>query len=179
MRLKELYLKRVIPAMQEKFGYKNKLAVPHLEKVAVNAGVGRGREDAKFIEAVKESLTKITGQRPRETKARKSIAGFKIRQGMTIGLAVTLRGPRMYDFVDKIINVVLPRTRDFRGLALKSLDERGNLTIGFREHLAFPEIDPDEVEKIHGLEVTIVSTAKNRDEASELFKLLGFPFREA
>ena len=164
--------------MQEKFGYKNKLAVPRLEKAMVNVGIGKGLKDAKFIEAVKQTLTKITGQKPIARQARKSIAGFKIRAGQTVGFLVTLRGGQMYDFVDKLINIVLPRTRDFRGIPLKSVDGSGNLSIGFEEHLAFPEIEPDRVEVIHGLEVTIVTSTRNRERSLELLKLLGVPFRE-
>jgi large subunit ribosomal protein L5 len=178
MKLKQKYLKQVVPAMKEKFDYKNKMAVPRLEKAMVNVGIGKGLKDAKFIEAVKQTLTKITGQKPIARQARKSIAGFKIRVGQTVGFLVTLRGGQMYDFVDKLINIVLPRTRDFRGIPLKSVDGSGNLSIGFKEHLAFPEIEPDKVEVIHGLEVIIVTSTRNREKSLELLKLLGIPFRE-
>ncbi len=177
MNLQEKYITKVIPALKEKFGYKNDLAAPKLLKVIINTGIGQGLKDPKFKETAKQTLARITGQKPVERKAKKAISGFKIRQNQIIGLVVTLRRERMYDFVDKLINIALPRTRDFRGLDPKSLDGKGNLTIGFREHLAFPEIKADEVEKLHGLEVTIVTTAKNDEEGLELLKLLGFPFK--
>ena len=178
MRLKEKYRKQVIPAMQEKFGYKNKMAVPRLKKVVVNAGVGRGLKEPKFVETVKQTLTQITGQKPIESRARKSIAGFKIRAGQTVGITVTLRGNRMYDFVDKLINIVLPRTRDFRGIPLKSVDASGNLSLGLKEHLPFPEIEPDKVDAIHGLEIVIVTSTRHREKSLGLLRLLGLPFRE-
>lgn len=180
MNLKQKYIKEVIPAMREKFGYKNDLAIPKIEKVVVNVGLSRAitEKDPKYIDLVKDSLNKITGQKPVETLARKSISGFKIRQGLIVGLMVTLRGNRMYDFLDKLINVALPRTRDFRGLSIKSVDKFGNLSIGIREHLVFPEIRPEDVQKVHGLEITITTTAKSQEKGLELFKLLGFPFRE-
>lgn len=176
-RLKEKYIKEVVPAMKEKFGYKNSLAVPRLEKVVVHAGLGAGLKDPKFAEIVESTLSRITGQQPLKTKAKKSISNFKIKKGQIIGMMVTLRGDRMYDFVDKLINITLPRVRDFRGLAKESLDQNGNLSIGFREHVCFPEIKPDEIEQIHGLEVTIKTTARSREKGFELLKLLGFPFR--
>lgn len=180
MSLKTKYQKEVIPQMREKFGYTNNLAVPKIEKVTINVGLSRSitEKDSKYIDLVKESLNKITGQKPVETIARQSISGFKIRQGLVIGLMVTLRGSRMYDFLDKLINVALPRTRDFRGLSSDSVDKSGNLSIGIREHLVFPEIRPEDVQKIHGLQVTITTTAKNHEKGLELFKLLGFPFRK-
>lgn len=176
-RLKEKYQKEVIPALKEILDYKNSLAVPKLEKVVINVGTGQGLKDAKFNEVVANTLQRITGQRPVKTMAKKSISSFKVREGMVVGLMVTLRGKRMYDFVDKLINITLPRVRDFRGLEIKSVDGQGNLNIGFKEHLAFPEIKADEVEKIHGLEVAVITTAKTKKEGLELFKLLGFPFR--
>jgi large subunit ribosomal protein L5 len=179
MSLKEKYTKQVIPAMKEKFDYKNDLSVPKLEKVTVNVGVGQGLKDAKFKENVGNTLIRITGQRPVERKAKKAIAGFKIRKGQIVGLIVTLRKNRMYDFVDKLINIALPRTRDFRGLNPKSLDGHGNLTIGFKEHIAFPEIKADEVERLHGLEVVVVTSAKDDEHGLELLRLLGFPFKIA
>ncbi|MGC9049193.1 MAG: 50S ribosomal protein L5 [Patescibacteria group bacterium] len=180
MNLRQKYQKEVIPLMKEKFGYKNNLAVPKIEKVVVNVGLSRAitEKDPKYIDSVKESLKKITGQKPIETLSRQSISGFKIRKGMVVGLMVTLRGNRLYDFLDKLINAALPRTRDFRGLSLNSVDKSGNLSIGVREHLIFPEIRAEDVQKTHGLEIIITTTAKNREKGLELLKLLGFPFRE-
>ncbi len=174
-RLKEKYQKKVIPEMKKIFGYKKDLAVPRLIKVVVNVGVGQGLKDAKFNEVVENTLRRVTGQNPVKTVAKKSISNFKIREGLVVGMVVTLRGKRMYDFVDKLINITLPRVRDFRGLEEKSIDEQGNLNIGIKEHVAFPEIKADEVEKIHGLEITIVTTAETKKEGLELLKLLGFP----
>ena len=177
LKIKEKFNKEVAPALKEKFGYKNILAIPRIEKVVVNIGTGRGLQDAKFNEVAESTLQRITGQRPVKTIAKKSISNFKIREGLVVGMMTTLRGPRMYDFLDKLVNITLPRIRDFRGISEKSVDPQGNLTIGFREHIAFPEIKSDEVEKIHGLQVTIVTSAKSRAEGLELFKLLGFPFQ--
>jgi len=169
-----------MPKMKKKFGYKNDLAVPKIEKVVINVGlnVDQTSKDPKFQEIVEKTLRQISGQEPAKKLAKKSISGFKIREGQLVGLTVILRGQRMYDFIEKLINITLPRTRDFRGLEKKSLDKNGNLNIGFKEHTVFPEIDPNEVEKTHGLEVVIVTTAKDREESLELFKLLGFLFRE-
>lgn len=177
-RLKEKYIKEVIPEMKKNFGYKNDLAVPRLIKVLINAGTGRALTDDKFLDTVKNTLERITGQKPIFTRAKKSISAFKIRKNMIVGAMVTLRGERMYDFVDKLINVTLARVRDFRGLDNKSIDHGGNLTIGFKEHLVFPEIKSDEVDKLHGLEVIIDTGAKNKEEAGHLFRLLGFPFKK-
>lgn len=176
--LKEKYQKKVIPEMKKIFGYKNNLAVPYLDKVVINIGTGQGLKDAKFNEVVENTLQRITGQKPVKTNAKKSISNFKIRKGLVVGMMVTLRGNRMYDFVDKLINITLPRVRDFRGLEIKAVDDQGNLNIGLKEHVAFPEIKADEVEKIHGLQVAIITTAKNKKEGLELLKLLGFPFRK-
>jgi large subunit ribosomal protein L5 len=173
----ERYKKEVIPEMKKIFGYKNDLAVPQLVKAVINVGVGRALKDDKFLDHVTNTLIRITGQKPVMTKAKKSISAFKIRAGMVVGLKVNLRGRRMYDFVDKLINVALPRVRDFRGLEARSIDNRGNLTIGFPEHLVFPEIKSDEVEKLHGLEVVIDTNAKSQQEGLTLFKLLGFPIK--
>lgn len=177
-RLIKKYREEIAPALKEELGLKNSLAVPRLVKVVVSIGTGQGLRDPRFNEVVEDTLIRITGQKPVKTEAKKSIATFKVRQGMKVGLKVTLRGKRMYDFVDKLVNVSLPRIRDFRGLESKLMDGKGNLSIGFKEHLAFPEIKSDEVEKIHGLEVTIVTTAKNDKEGLSLFKRLGFPIRE-
>jgi len=180
MNLKEKYSKQVIPKMKEKFGYKNNLAVPKMEKVVINSGlnVNQTAKDPKYIELVEKTLIKISGQRPVRKISKKSISGFKVKEGQVVGLCVTLRKHRMYDFVEKLVNVSLPRVRDFRGLSEKSVDKDGNLTIGFKEHIIFPEIDPGEIESVHGLEVTIVAKAKGQKEGLELFKLLGFPFKQ-
>ncbi len=178
MKLQELYKKQIISAMKKKFGYKNVLSIPKLNKLVVNVGVGRFSKDKPYIDNVVSSLSRITGQKPVLSKAKKSISAFKVRQGNIIGVMVTLRGKRMYDFVEKLVNITLPRIRDFRGIDEKVVDNQGNLTIGLREHLAFPEIRADEVEKIHGLEVCISNTAKTREEGLELFRLLGFPFKK-
>lgn len=176
-RLKEKYQNTVRSALKEKFDYKNILAVPKIEKVVLNVGTGPGLKDAKFNEVVEATLERITGQKPVKVGAKKSISNFKIREGLIVGMMVTLRGQRMYDFLDKLINVTLPRVRDFRGLDPKSVDPQGNLNIGFQEHIAFPEIKSDEVEKIHGLQVSVVTSAKTKAEGLELLKLLGFPFQ--
>lgn len=173
------YRKEIIPQMKEKFGYKNDLAVPCLEKITLNIGLGSGLKDAKFIEDTENTLQRISGQKPVKTLSKKSIAGFKIREGMIIGLKVTLRKSRMYDFVYKLINIVFPRVRDFWGLNPNSVDKQGNLSIGFKEHIVFPEIRPDVIERLHGLEVVITTTAKDKDEGLELLKLFGFPFKES
>lgn len=178
IKTKEKYTQQVVPQMKEKFGYKNNLAVPQIDKVVLNVGIPSSRNDQKFLDLVAGTLSRITGQKPIFARAKKSISSFKVRQGNIIGARVTLRRRRMYDFIDKLINLTMPNVRDFRGLSKKSIDKSGNLTIGFKEYLAFPEINPDEVENIHGLEVSIVTTAKNKEEGYSLLKLLGFPFRE-
>ena len=178
MNLKETYQKEVIPKLIKKFGYKNILQVPKLAKVVLNVGVGKGIKEANYLETVESTLARITGQRPIKTKAKKSISNFKIRQGMVIGMKVTLRGQRMYDFVNKLIKVTLPRVRDFRGLSLKALDKDGNLNIGIKEHIAFPEIKADEIERLHGLEVAVITNARTKKEGEALLKALGFPFKE-
>lgn len=176
--LREKYIKEAIPAMKERFGYKNDMAVPKIEKAVVNIGIGSSAlRDEKFQEMVSKDLALITGQKPVPTIAKKAIANFKTRKGMVVGLKVTLRGRKMFDFLFRLINIVLPRTRDFRGLESKSVDGGGNLTIGIKEHIIFPEVSSESISKIFGLEVTIVTNAKNRDEALELFKLLGFPIK--
>ncbi len=178
MRLKERYQKEIIPKLKEKFGYKNNLQVPKMEKVVINVGFGRYNKDKAFIENVVNTLTKISGQKPILTKARKSISSFKIREGMIIGACVTLRGKKMYDFVEKMVGVSFPRVRDFRGISTKNIDRNGNLTVGFKENTAFPEIKIEEIENIHGLEVSISTTAKTKEEGFELFKEIGFPFKK-
>jgi len=177
--LEEKYKKEVIPAMKEKFGYKNNLAVPKIEKVIVNVGIGSFSKDNQGQELITKDLALITGQRSVPTLAKKAISAFKIRKGMVVGLKVTLRGKRMFDFVSRLINVAIPRTRDFRGLPSKSVDKSGNLSIGIREHIIFPEISAEDIKKIFGMEISIVSNAKTRGEALELFKLLGFPLQKA
>ena len=183
LKLKEKYKKEVIPDMMEKFGCKNKMAVPKIEKVVVNTGFGRlvaGKttdEQKKIQDAIFEDLTLICGQRPILTRAKKSISSFKIREGMTIGVKTTLRGKRMNDFLERLIHIVLPRSRDFRGIESKSFDKKRNLTIGIREHIAFPEISPEKAKDIFGLEITVVTTAKTREEGLEMLRLLGFPLK--
>ena len=177
MRLKELYKKEIVPKMKEKFGYTNILAVPRLSKVVINVGVGRSSKEKAFIDNVVSSLSRISGQKPVLTKAKKSISAFKIREGMIVGVMVTLRNKRMDDFVQKLVQITFPRIRDFRGISQKQVDRQGNLTVGLREHLAFGEIKADEVDSIHGAEISISTTAKTRQEGLELFKLLGFPFK--
>ncbi len=176
-RLQEMHGNTVVDAMMAKFDYKNRLQVPRLEKIVLNMGVGEAKENIKTLEAAAEEMAQIAGQRPVITKAKKSVASFKIREGMPIGCKVTLRGRRMYEFLDKLINVALPRVRDFRGISPKSFDGRGNFSLGIREQLIFPEIIYDKVEKIRGMDIIIVTTAKNDEEARELLKLYGMPFR--
>ena len=177
-RLKAKYEKEVMPKLLEQFGYKNKMAVPKLEKITINIGLGKSLQDAKFIDTAVDTLSRISGQKPVLTKAKKSISNFKIRQGMTVGAKVTLRNERMYDFLDRLINIALPRVRDFRGINRKTVDQQGNLNIGFTEHIVFPEIKSDEVEKIHGLEVSATTTAKNYEEGITLLEGLGIPFKK-
>ncbi|MEK9148129.1 MAG: 50S ribosomal protein L5 [Patescibacteria group bacterium] len=174
--LQEKYRKEVIPAIQKQFGYKNAMAVPRIAKVVVNSGVGRLR-DEKQMSIVRHALALITGQEPSPRPARQAIAAFKTRRGLIIGYRVTLRGRRMWDFLGRLVNVAIPRQRDFQGLEPKSFDARGNLTIGFREHIVFPEMIGEDVPFIFGLEVTVVTTAHNREEGIVLLKLLGFPIK--
>ena len=178
-RLKEKYLKEVRPALMARFQYKNALEAPRLEKVVINMGVGEAKDNPKALDAAVKDLSLIAGQRPVVTKARKSVASFKIREGMNIGCKVTLRGDRMYEFLDKLLNVALPRVRDFRGVSPKSFDGRGNYSLGLREQLIFPEISYDQVEKVRGMDVIIVTTAKTDEEARELLREMGMPFRTA
>ncbi len=178
MNLRETYNKNVKSALKEKFSFKNDFAVPKITKIALNVGVGRFTKDKSYLDNVAASIAKITGQKPIMTKAKKSISAFKSRQGTVVGIAVTLRGARMYDFLEKLINITFPRVRDFRGVDEKKVDKNGNLSVGFKEHIAFPEIKVDDVENIHGLEVNIATTAKNHEEGVELFRLLGFPFKK-
>ena len=175
-RLKEKYVNEVVPSLQTKFKYKNPMQVPKLEKIVINMGVGDAKENPKAIDAAAKDLSAITGQKPIVTKAKKSVAAFKVRQGMNIGCKVTLRGQRMYEFADKLFNVALPRVRDFRGVPGNSFDGRGNYTLGIKEQLIFPEIVYDQVEKVRGMDVTFVTTARTDEEAKELLDQLGMPF---
>ncbi|KJS22815.1 MAG: 50S ribosomal protein L5 [Clostridiaceae bacterium BRH_c20a] len=175
-RLKEKYLNDVVPALQQKFNFKNVMEIPKLEKVIINIGLGEAVQNPKALDAALIDLTTISGQKPVVTKAKKSIAAFKLRAGMPIGVKVTLRGERMYEFVDKLINVALPRVRDFRGVSPKSFDGRGNYSMGLKEQLLFPEIEYDKIDKIRGMEVVFTTTAKTDEEGRELLKLLGMPF---
>ncbi|MDD5251941.1 MAG: 50S ribosomal protein L5 [Patescibacteria group bacterium] len=170
--------KEIRPQVKKDLGVKNDMAVPKFAKVVLNVGLKQGIKDPKFVEAAERTLTRISGQRPVKTLAKKSISNFKIRQGMVVGMMVTLRGHRMYDFINKLINVTLPRVRDFRGLSPKTVDAHGNLSIGFREFIAFPEIRPEDTDYMHGLEVAVVTTARERKRGLALFRAAGFPFRE-
>ncbi len=178
-RLKEKYAKEVVPALKERFKYKNPMEVPKIDKVIINMGVGAATADAKAMDGAVSDLTAIAGQKPVVTRAKKSIANFKIREGMAIGTKVTLRGERMYEFLDKLFNIALPRIRDFRGVSPKSLDGRGNYTVGIKEQLIFPEINYDKVDKVRGMDITLVTTARNDEQAMELLRLMGMPFRTA
>jgi large subunit ribosomal protein L5 len=177
-RLKEHYRQSVVPALRERFGYKSVMAVPKVLKVVVNMGVGEATQDPKSLDSAVIDLQTITGQKPIIARAKRSIAAFKLRQGVPIGTFVTLRGSRMYDFLDRLFSVALPRVRDFRGIPSKSFDGRGNFSLGIREQLIFPEIDYDKVEKVRGMDVTIVTSARTDEEARSLLALMGLPFRE-
>ena len=178
-RLKEKFLREVKPAMQSKFGYQNVMEIPRLLKVVVNMGVGEATQNPKALDAAVQDMTAITGQKPVITRAKKSIAAFKLRQGVAIGAKVTMRGSRMYEFVDRLVNTALPRVRDFRGISPKGFDGRGNFTMGLREQLIFPEIDYDKVDKVRGMDIVFVTSAKSDEEARALLKLMGMPFRES
>lgn len=177
-RLKEKYMKEVTPALMSKFNYKSVMQVPKIEKIVINMGVGDAVQNAKALDSAVEELALISGQKPVVTRAKKSIAGFRLREGMPIGAKVTLRGERMYEFLDKLISVSLPRVRDFRGVSKKAFDGRGNYTLGIKEQLIFPEIDYDKVNKVRGMDIVIVTTAKTDEEARELLTLLGMPFQK-
>jgi large subunit ribosomal protein L5 len=176
-RLKELYQEQVVPTLKKELGYANVMQVPRLEKVVVNIGMGEALQNAKSLDAAVQDLMTITGQRPIITRARKSIAAFKLRAGNPIGVKVTLRGDRMWDFLDRLFNVALPRQRDFRGISPDAFDGRGNYSLGLREQLVFPEIDYDKIDKIRGMEITIVTTAETDEEGFHLLRYLGMPFR--
>lgn len=175
-RMKDKYLNEVVPGLQEKFNYKNIMAIPKLDKIVINIGLGEAVQNPKALDSAVQDLTTITGQKPIVTKAKKSIAGFKLREGMPVGVKVTLRGERMYEFADRLLNVALPRVRDFRGVSPKSFDGRGNYSLGLKEQLIFPEIEYDKIDKLRGLEVVFATTAETDEEGRELLKLLGMPF---
>ena len=176
-RLQEKYINEVVPALTEKFGYKNVMELPKIAKIIINMGVGEAVGNPKALDAAVSDLTIITGQKPILTRAKKSLAAWKLRQGMPIGCKVTLRGVRMYQFLDKFMNVALPRVRDFRGISSKSFDGRGNYAIGLKEQLIFPEVEYDKIDKLRGMNIVVVTTAKTDEEARELLKLMGMPFK--
>ena len=175
-RLKEMYKNEVAPALQKKFGYKSVMQIPKLDKIIINVGCGEAKDNSKVVSSIVNDLSIITGQKPVEFKAKKSVANFKLREGMTIGVKVTLRGDRMYEFLDRFFNLALPRVRDFRGVPTKSFDGRGNYSLGIKEQLIFPEISYDQVEKVRGFDVCFTTTAKTDEEAYELLKALGIPY---
>lgn len=177
-RLREKYTKQIVPALIKAFQYQNVMQVPRVQKVVVNIGLGSEMENAKAIESAVSDMTKITGQKPVVTKARKSIAAFKLREGRIIGTKVTLRGDKMWSFLDRVINIALPRVRDFRGVSPDAFDGRGNYTLGFKDQLVFPEIEYDKIDKLRGMEITVVTTAKSDDQGRLLIQLLGMPFRK-
>ena len=177
-RLKEIYNKTIVPAMMKDFGFKNALAVPAIKKISINVGIGKmSLKDNKIAEQVANNVAKIVGQRPVVTKSKKAVAGFKLRQGVPVGVVATLRGRRMYEFLDRLINVTLPRVRDFRGLDIKSFDNQGNYAIGIKEHTVFPEIVVENMEQIHGLQINISLNKKNKEMGIALMKYFGFPFK--
>ncbi|HEY3316780.1 MAG TPA: 50S ribosomal protein L5 [Bacillota bacterium] len=176
--MRDRYRNEMAPALKEKFNYGNVMEIPRLEKIVVNMGVGDAVQNAKAMDTAVSEMTQVTGQRPVVTKAKKSIANFKIRKGMAIGCAVTLRGEKMYDFLDRLVNIALPRVRDFRGVSSKGFDGRGNYTLGIKEQLIFPEVDYDKVEKVRGMDITIVTTAKSDEEGKGLLAMMGMPFKD-
>ncbi len=177
-RMQERYQQEVVPALQNAFNYRNVMEIPRIKKVVVNIGLGEAMGNSKALEAAVSDMTTITGQKPIQTKARKSIANFKLREGVIIGVKVTLRGERMWAFIDRLVNIALPRVRDFRGVSPDAFDGRGNYTLGLRDQLIFPEIEYDKIDKLRGMEITIVSTAKNDEHARAMLKFLGMPFRK-
>ena len=177
-RLKETYVNEVAPALMKKFGYKSVMQIPKLEKIVINVACGEARDNPKVVDAIVSDLSQITGQKPVLCKAKKSVANFKLREGMTIGVKVTLRGDRMYEFLDRFFNLALPRVRDFRGINPNSFDGRGNYSMGIKEQLIFPEIDYDKVDKVRGMDICFVTTAKTDEEARELLTLMGAPFEK-
>ncbi|MDD3213023.1 MAG: 50S ribosomal protein L5 [Eubacteriales bacterium] len=177
-RIKEKYQNEAVPALKQKFGYENVMQIPRLHKVIINMGLGDCKDNPKSLEIAVDELAQISGQKPMVTKARKSIANFKVREGMSVGAKVTLRGQRMDEFIDKLFNIALPRVRDFRGVSAKAFDGRGNYALGLREQLIFPEIDYDKVDKIRGMEIIFVTSAKTDEECKELLRLLGMPYAQ-
>ena len=177
-RLKEIYKSEVAPALMKKFGYKSVMQIPKLDKIVINVGCGEARENSKVVDAIISDLSQITGQRPVVCRAKKSVANFKLREGMPIGVKVTLRGERMYEFLDRFFNLALPRVRDFRGINANSFDGRGNYAMGIKEQLIFPEIEYDKIDKVRGMDIIMVTTANTDEEARELLKLMGAPFAE-
>jgi len=177
-RLKEKYEQEILPALAEKFSRSNRLALPRLQKIVVNMGVGEAIQEKKYMETAVEALTHITGQKPIITKARKSIAGFRLREEMPIGCKVTIRRQRMYEFLDRLVSIALPRVRDFRGLSANAFDKNGNYSLGLVEQLAFPELNPDRFTRVQGLNITMVTSTRNDDEARELLRMLGMPFQQ-
>ncbi|MFA6525902.1 MAG: 50S ribosomal protein L5 [Candidatus Buchananbacteria bacterium] len=177
-RLHKKYQKEVVPALKEKFGYKNIMSVPKILKVTINVGINSRNTDSGLLDNVENNLRRITGQKPVRTKSRAAISAFKVKENMVVGVVVTLRGQKMYDFLDKLINISLPRIRDFRGVSAGNIDQQGNMSIGFKEHVVFPEIRSDEVERIHGMQVNITTNSKSHEEGEELFRLLGFPMQK-
>lgn len=177
-RMKDVYISEIAPALMKKFGYKSVMQIPKLDKIVINVGAGEARENSKAIDAISSDLAAITGQKPMVCKAKKSVANFKLREGMPIGVKVTLRGNRMYEFLDRLFNVALPRVRDFRGISANSFDGRGNYNMGLKEQLIFPEIEFDKVDKVRGMDICFVTTAQTDEEARELLKLLGAPFEK-
>ena len=175
-RLKEAYVSEVAPALMKKFGYKSVMQIPKLDKIVINVGCGEARDNSKILDAVVSDISQITGQRPVLCKAKKSVANFKLREGMTVGVKVTLRGERMYEFLDRFFNLALPRVRDFRGINPNSFDGRGNYSVGVKEQLIFPEIEYDKIDAVRGMDITMITTAKTDEEARELLTLLGAPF---
>jgi len=175
-RLKEKYLNEVKKALVEKFDYKNVMEIPKIEKITVNMGLGQGKDNQKYIQAAIEELGTITGQRPVQTRAKKSVANFKVREGMTVGAKVTLRGEQMYEFLDRLVSISLPRVRDFRGVSANAFDGRGNYTLGVKEQMIFPEIEYDKVDAVRGMDITFVTTAKTDEEAKALLAFMGMPF---
>jgi len=176
-RLKEEYFEEIVPELVERFSYKNRLQAPRLEKIIINMGVGEGVTNPKSVDSAAKDMAKITGQRPLVIRAKRSVAGFRLRTGMTVGCKVTLRGDRMYEFLDRLLSIALPRVRDFRGLSRRSFDGRGNYSLGIEEQLIFPEIDYDEIDKVRGMDVTVVTSASSDDEGEALLEMMGFPFK--
>jgi large subunit ribosomal protein L5 len=178
IRLKEKYNKEVVPALKEKFGFKNVMSVPKVTKITINVGINSRNTDSGLLDAVESTLKRITGQKPVRAKSKKAISAFKVKENMVVGVVVTLRGQKMYDFLDKLINISLPRIRDFRGIPLKNIDKQGNLSIGLKEHAVFPEIRADEIDRVHGLQINLTASSGNREIGESLYRLLGLPMQK-